>query len=172
MLLGQQLLTKPMLSLQTGTPVGTVSSVIINPDNLKIEGWHAHDINRKIDGILLSQDIRDIIQQGFAVNDHEALSSPSELIRLKPILDLKFELIGKTVFTEDKKRLGKVTDYAFSKNDFFIQKLYVGQSIVKSFSGGSLIVDRQQIIEITHRKIIVSEATVPGKVTASDAVPA
>ncbi len=168
MILGQQLLDKPVLSLRTGAPVATVTSIIVNPNNLKIEGWHARDINRKTDGILLSQDIRDVVMQGFAVNDHDAISSPEDLVRLKPILDLNFELIGKPVYTEDKKRLGKVTDYAFDKNSFFIQKIYVGQSLVKSFSGGSLIVDRSQIIEITHKRITVKEASVPGKVTVSN----
>lgn len=172
MLLGQQLLTKPMLSLQTGVPVGQVRSVIVNPHNLKIEGWHAHDINRKTDGILLSQDVRDIIGKGFVVDDHDALSDPSDLVRLKSILNLKFELMGKPVYAEGGKRLGRVSDYAFEKTGFFIQKIYVNQSIVKSFSGGALIVDRDQIIEITHKKITVKDATAPGKVTASDAVTA
>lgn len=167
MLLGQQLLNKPVLSLRTGAPVASIASVIINPNNLKIEGWHAQDINRKSEGILLSQDIREIDIKGFIVNDHDALSDPSDLIRLKSILDLKFELIGKVVVTEDKKKLGRVNDYAFEKTGFFIQKLYVGQSIVKSFSGGGLVIDRSQIIEITHKKITVKEAIVPGKATSS-----
>lgn len=168
MILGQQLLDKPVLSLRTGAPVATVTSIIVNPNNLKIEGWHARDINRKTDGILLSLDVRDIVPQGFAVNDHDAFSNPADLVRLKPILDLNFELIGKSVYTEDNTRLGKVTDYAFDKTSFFIQKIYVGQSIVKSFSGGSQIVDRSQIIEITHKRITVKEATAPGKVSVSN----
>lgn len=168
MILGQQLLNKPVLSLRTSAPVASVTAIIVNPNNLKIEGWHASDINRKTDGILLAQDIRDIMPQGFAVNDHDAISNPSDLIRLKPILDINFELIGKPVYTEDKKRLGKVTDYAFEKTGFFIQKIYVEQSIVKSFSGGSLIVDRSQIIEITHKRITVKEANERGSVTVSN----
>ncbi len=171
LLMGQQLIGKPVMSLRTGSPVGTILEIILNPNNLKIEGWFVDDHSRKQRRILLSQDVRDIIQQGFVVDDHDSLTEPEELIRLKSVLELGFELNGKPVVTESKHRLGKVNDYAFEKNAFFIQKLYVGQSILKSFSGGAAVVDRTQIIEINNRKIIVKEATVPGKVqTISQAV--
>jgi sporulation protein YlmC with PRC-barrel domain len=172
MILGQQLLNKPVLSLRTGAPVATIVSVIINPNNLKIEGWHATDINRKTDGILLGQDVREIAPQGFVVNDHDALSEPGDLIRLKPVLDLKFQLIGKSVYTEDNQKLGRVNDYAFEKNGYFVQKIYVEQSLVKSFSGGALIVDRNQITAISPKRITVKEATEPGRVMASSRVTA
>jgi uncharacterized protein YrrD len=163
LLMGLQLINKPVMSLRTGGPIGTVVEIIINPNNLKIEGWFVDDGSRKQRAVLLSQDIRDIIDQGFVVNDHDALSDVNELVRLKSVLDLGFELVGKSVITKAKQRLGKVNDYAFDKDGFVIQKLYVNQSIVKSFSGGAAIVDRTQIIEINRRQIIVKEATVPGR---------
>jgi uncharacterized protein YrrD len=163
LLMGQQLINKPVMSLRTGGPIGTVVEIIINPNNLKIEGWFVDDGSRKQRAVLLSQDIRDIIDQGFVVNDHDDLSDVNELVRLKSVLDLGFELIGKSVITKAKQRLGKVNDFAFDKDGFVIQKLYVNQSIVKSFSGGAAIVDRTQIIEINRRQIIVKEATVPGR---------
>lgn len=157
--LGQQLVGKQILSLRIGRPIGITQEPIIDPNNLKIEGWHALDASTKKPAILLSQDIRDIIEQGFVVNDHEALTQAEDLVRLKKIIDHKFLLPGKTVYS-GRKRLGKVSDYAFEKNGFFVQKLYVSQSIVKSFTGGSLVIDRTQITEITHKKIVVKEATV------------
>lgn len=161
--LGQQLIGKPALSLRTSAPVGFITDVLVNPNNLKIEGWHIEDAFNKRRHILLGQDVREIISQGFVVNDHESMTAADELVRLKPIIDLHFELINKPVFTTEGKKLGKVTDYAFEGDGHFIQKLYVAQPIVKSISGGSLIVDRTHIIEITQKKIVVAEATVPGK---------
>lgn len=157
--LGQQLIGKQVLSLRIGRPIGTVGEPIINPNNLKIEGWHAIDTSTKKSAVLLSQDIREILDQGFVVNDHEALSQTDDLIRLKEILSYRFALINKAVYS-GRKRLGKVNDYAFERNGFYIQKLYVSQSIVKSFTGGALVIDRTQIIEITNKKIVVKEATV------------
>jgi uncharacterized protein YrrD len=158
--LGQPLENKPILSLRTGAPVGQALTPLINPNNLKIEGWHAEDRFNHRRGILLSQDIRDILPQGFVVNDHESISDTAELIRLKDTLELNFEIMGKPVFTESKKRLGKVSDYSFDREGFFIQKLYVAQSLIKSFSGGNLIVDRSQIVEITRSRVVVKDEVV------------
>lgn len=158
--LGQPLIGKDVLSLRTGGVIGGVQEAIIDPNNLKIEGWHATNGQKRSHAILLSQDIRDILSRGFVVNDHEALSDPDELVRLKRVLDYKFELIGKSVYTTGKKRLGKVSDYAFEKNGFFIQKIYVSQSLIKSFGGGMLTIDRTQIVEINTKRIVVKEATV------------
>jgi hypothetical protein len=39
----------------------------------------------------------------------------------------------------------------------YVQKLYVGQSLLKSLTGGSLSIDRTQIVEITNRKIVIND---------------
>ena len=43
---------------------------------------------------------------------------------------------------------------------------------MKSLGGGNLTVDRSQIIEVTDKKIVVKEATVPDKVVVRSAAPA
>ncbi len=165
LILGQHLIGKKIMSLRTGRPIGVTNEVIINPNNLKIEGWHATDLGDKKRAILLSQDVRDIIPQGFVVNDHDALTSPDELVRLRDILSYHFTLQDKSVVSDRRRRIGKVADYAFDKDIFMVQKLQVGQSIIKSFTGGALMIDRSQIVEINNKKIVVREAT------AEDTVP-
>lgn len=167
LMFGQQLIGKAILSLRTGTQIGEIREPLINPANLKIEGWYVNGPKAAGKRILLTQDIRDLIPQGFVVNDLDSLTAIDELIRLRELIDLNFELIGKNVRTENKQKLGKVSDFTFNKNDSFIQKLYISQSIVKSLSGGQAIVDRTQIIEISDKQIVVSDATLPGKVMAS-----
>ena len=150
------------MSLRTGGQVATVTAAIINPNNLKVEGFYCEDkFEKKQQVVLLYQDIRDIVPQGVVVNDHDVLTPPHELIRLKDIMALGFELIGKPVVSDSKKRIGKVNDYAIETETMFIQKLYVSQSLVKSFSGGSLSVDRGQIVEITSRKIVIQDPQKP-----------
>ena len=162
--LSRALINRPVMSLRTGGQIATATAPIINPNNLKIEGWYCIDRFNKDPMILLSQDTRDVIAQGIVVNDHEVLTDPSELIRLKPILELQFQLLGKPVFTTNKKRLGKVNDFAIEMPTLYIQKLYVSQSLMKSFSGGSLSVDRGQIIEITPRKVVITDPLQPTKI--------
>ena len=146
------------MSLRTGRPVATAYQPIINPNNLKIEGFFCEDsIDKKQHLVLLHQDIRDVLPAGLVVDDHDVLSDPEDLIRLKDVLELNFSVLGKTVVTEKKKKLGKVVDYALEPESMLIKKLYVSQSIIKSFSGGTLGVDRTQIVEITTNKIIIKD---------------
>ncbi len=152
------LLNKSVLSLRTSSPVASVTAAIINPDNLKIEGFYCEDrFDKKKDLVLLYQDIRDIMHNGYVVNDHDVLVEPGELVRLKKVLELNFELIGKPVVTVSKQKVGKVSDYATEVETMSVQKIYVSQSLVKSFTGGSLSIDRNQVQEITPRRIIISD---------------
>lgn len=160
--LSQTLIGRPVMSLRTGTAVATTISAIFNPNNLKIEGFYVQDsFDSKKKLILLCQDIREIIPQGIVINDHEVLGESDELVRLKEVLEIGFELIGMPVQTEGKSKLGKVNDYATDTSSMFVQKIYVSQSIMKSFSGGALSVDRSQIVEISSSKIIVKDLQQP-----------
>lgn len=162
-----------VLSLRTGSPIATTTQAIINPNNLRIEGWHVVDrFDKKKPLILLGSDVRDFLDKGIVVNDHEVLTAPKELVRLKPILELEFELIGKPVTTQSNKKVGKVSDYALESSSLFIKKLYVSQSLVKNFSGGTLSIDRQQIIEITTRRIIIDDPVDKATVKAAAPSPA
>lgn len=155
--LSATILNVPIMSLRTGTQVATAVEPIINPNNLKIEGFYCIDRFDNVELILLCQDIRDNIAQGFVIDDHDVLAQPDELVRLKKVLSLRFELIGKPIQTTDKQKIGKVSDYAVEMNSMYIQKIYASQSLLKSFTGGSLSIDRSQIHEITDRRIIINE---------------
>lgn len=144
------------MSLRTGGQVGTTSSPIINPNNLKVEGMYCQGTDRK-QLVLVSQDIRDILPQGVVVNDQDVLTEPKELVRLKKTIDLNFDLVGKPVFSTDKAKLGKVSDFAVETQSMYVQKIYVSQSLFRSFSGGNLGIDRSQIVEITDKKIVVQD---------------
>lgn len=157
LILSASLLNKAVLSLRTGSPIANITAPIINPDNLKIEGFYCTDRYNKEQLVLLYQDIREILPKGYVVNDHEVLSSPEDLIRLKDVMKINFDLIGKQVVTVNKERVGKVSDYATETETMFVQKIYVAQSVIKSLTGGSLSIDRTQINEITPKRIVINE---------------
>lgn len=170
--LSNTLLNKAVLSLRTSAPVAEITSAIINPDNLKIEGFYCQDRYSKAQLILLAQDIRDILPKGYVVNDHDVLAEAHDLVRLKKVLQINFNLIGKQVETIAKEKVGKVSDYAADTNTMYIQKLYVSQSILKSFTGGNLSIDRNQINEITPSKVIINELTKKARDTVPATMPA
>lgn len=171
LLLSRSLINRPVLSLRTGGQVAKVVSPLFNPDNLKIEGFYCDDRFSKQQLILLVQDIRDTLKQGYVINDHDVLVVPEELIRLKKVLRINYQLMDKPVYTPDKKKLGKVNDYAADSETMYVQKIYVGQSVLKTLSGGQLSIDRGQIIEITSRRIIVQDPLQPLDAAAPAAVP-
>ena len=148
---------KPVMSLRTGTQVATAVAPIINPNNLKIEGFYCTDRFNNGELILLYQDIRDTIPQGFVIDDHDVLAEPEELVRLKKVLKLQFQLIGKPIVTVSKHKVGKVSDYAVETTTMYVQKIYASQSLLKSLTGGSLSIDRTQINEITDKRIIIND---------------
>jgi sporulation protein YlmC with PRC-barrel domain len=152
--LSSALLNKPVMSLRTGAPVATATTPLINPNNLKIEGIYCIDRFNK----------------GYIINDHDVLSEPSELIRLSETIKVNFQLIGKQVVTVSKDKVGKVSDYAVEIETMYIQKLYVSQSLLKNFAGGSLSIDRTQINEVTDKRIIINDLLSSAAITAPAAV--
>ncbi|MDL2363646.1 MAG: hypothetical protein QFB86_04670 [Patescibacteria group bacterium] len=155
--LSSRLINKDVLSLRTGSPIATVIAPIFNPNNLKIEGFYCQDRFDKTELVLLYQDIRDMMPRGYVVDDHDVLVDPAELVRLKDVLELNYDLIGKPIETISKQKVGKVSDYATEMETMYVQKIYASQSILKSFTGGSLSIDRSQINEITPNRIIINE---------------
>jgi sporulation protein YlmC with PRC-barrel domain len=107
------------------------------------------------------------LPQGFVVNDHDVLVESDDLVRLKKVIELDFQLINKQVVTVAKQKVGKVSDYATEMSTMTIQKIYVSRSILKSLSTGTLSIDRSQINEITPSKIIINELTKKSPVPAA-----
>jgi hypothetical protein len=173
--MSESLLNRPVVSLRSGGQIAVASEPIINPHNLKILGWWCK-ANGNDQLVLLSEDVREILPTGLAVNDEDDLTSPGDLVRHREILDIRFQLIDKPVKTK-RKKLGKVSDYSYN-DGLFVQKLYVARSLVKVFTAeDTLIIDRTQILEVTDDYILVRDtdikvtkeemATAPGAVPAS-----
>lgn len=161
--LSASLINRSVVSLRTSGEIAVIESVIINPNNLKIEGFYCNDKFSHKRLVLLAQDIRDNIKQGIIVNDHDVLTEPEELVRLKSVLELEFDIMGKPVETVSKHKVGKINDFAVDDQTLYIQKLYVGPSIIKSLTSGQLSIDRDQIVEITNRRIVIKDLEKPIK---------
>lgn len=158
--LSKSLRQQPIMSLRSGTPIAMAIEPIINPHNLKIIGWWCKTVGRSKQLILLSDDVREIMPTGLAVNDEETLSAAEDLVRHREIFDIHFQLIDKPVKTK-RQKLGKVSDYSYDDKGLFVQKLYVARSLIKVFSAeDTLIIDRTQILEVTDHYILVRDSEV------------
>lgn len=156
--MSKSLFNRPIMSLRSGGQIGVAIEPIINPHNLKIVGWWCSAAaSRNL--VLLSEDVREMMPQGIAVNDDDAFSSTQELVRHREILDTKFQLLDKPVKTKGHK-LGKVSDFSYN-DGMLVQKLYVARPVTKIFSSDdTLLVDRTQILEVTDSYILVKDAEV------------
>lgn len=170
LLMSKSLYGQPVVSLRSGAPIAVAVEPIINPHNLKIVGWWCKTPGATKQTVLLSDDIREIIPKGLAVNDEEALSHAEDLVRHKDILGIHFQLIDKNVKTK-RHKLGKVSDFAYDNNAMLVQKLYVARPLTKLLAKeDTLIIDRTQIIEVTDHYILVRDADI--KVTEEEMAPA
>lgn len=145
----------PLLSIRSGGRIGTILGPIINPNNLHIDGFYCTSAHSEEKLVLLDMHVRDLSGRGLIINDHNDLSEPDELVRLQPIINLDFALINKQVLV-NKKRMGKVIEYAVDKESLFIQKFYVKPPILISLKQDRLTFDRVSVIEVTDKYIAFS----------------
>ncbi len=61
---------------------------------------------------------------------------------------------------------------AYKHVNWKVEKLYAAQSLVKNFSGGTLSIDRTQIIEVTTRRVIIDDPVDKIRVKAAQPEPA
>lgn len=164
--MSKSLYNRPVMSLRIGRPVAVAVEPIINPHNLKILGWWCKTPGASKQHVLLAEDVREIMPQGLAINDDDALTHSDDLVRHNEILSIHFQLLDKTVKTKHHK-LGKITDYVYDSEAMLVQKLHVAKPLTKLFaSEDTLIIDRNQIIEVSDHYILVRDADV--KVTEEE----
>lgn len=160
----------PLISIRSSGRIGIVINPIINPHNLHIDGFYCQSTHKKEKLILLDIYIRDLSSRGIIIDDHGDLSEADELVRLQPVIDLKFDLINKTVLAGNKK-IGKVAEYAIDIDSLFIQKLYVQPPVWQSINQNRLTFDRNSVIEVTDTHIVVSGPEEKAGVKAKSKLP-
>lgn len=165
LLLNSQLQNVPVMSLQTGSQLGTATEPIVDPRKLQIVAYYVTGPRIQTASVLHAQDIREFGPLGFIVDGSDSIMELDEdLVRLQEVINFKFSLLGKMVVDDTKKRLGKVVEYTIESDGFTIQKLHISQSVIKNLTSSNLIIHRSQIIEITDHRIIVRSATIPHSV--------
>lgn len=156
---GNRLIGTPIMGLQTGTQLAVTKSPIIDPSNLKIIAY-------EVEGPLLVErpsfiriaDVRELSDVGMIIDSNDEFVGIDDIISLKKIHDLNFNLIGLNVIDESKRKLGKVNGYNLDTFSFVIQQLNVKRGIIKSLADTELLVHRSQIVEISDQFIIVRTA--------------
>lgn len=169
-----KLIGTPILSMQAGGAIGRITEPIIDPDTLKIIAFRAEGpVIDRTTNVLTVSSIREYSTFGVVVDSVDELVSPDDVVKIAKILELHFNLIGLKVETKKGSKLGKITDYTVTSDDFTVQQLIVKRPAIKSFIDPELTIHRKEIVEITDYKVIVKdeEKTIKKKAEKEDFVP-
>ncbi len=156
---GSRLIGYPVLSLHTGTPIGWIDGIVIDPNDLKIIAFRLRDIqaDEEVGEYLEVRDIREFSKIGIIIDSADVLADPEDVIKLDEILKLNFMLLDLKVVTKKKAKLGRVIDYTADTDGWMIQQIAVKRPLLKSFGDSELLISRKRIDEVTDYKIIVKD---------------
>lgn len=168
------LIGTPVLSMQSAGPIGTVSAPIVDPDNLKIIAFClAGPLIKGNANIIDVKSIREYSKYGMVIDSIEELVEKDDVVKIGKIIDLNFDLIDLKVITKKGSKLGKISDFTVTDNDFMVQQLIVKRPLVKAFIDPELTIPRKEIVEVTDYQIVVKdeEKTIKKKAASEDFIP-
>lgn len=148
-----------VLSVQAGGAIAQVSEPIIDPDTLKIIAFRLSGplVNKSPANILDVSSIREYSNYGIVIDNIDELVAPDDVVKIAKVLELNFNLIGLKVETKKGSKLGKVSNYTVTSDNFTTQQIIVKRPVIKSFVDPELTIHRKEIVEITDYKIIVKD---------------
>lgn len=154
-----KLIGTPVLSIQTGAPVGFVKSSIVDPNDLKILAFRldGHRMAKNSANILDISSIREYSNLGIVIDSIEELVTPSDVIKIQKVLELNFDLIGLKVETKKRSKLGKLVDFTVTPEDFIVQQIIVHRPTMKALVDPDLTISRKEIVEVTDYKVIIRD---------------
>lgn len=168
LVLSHTIIGTPILSLQTGAPVGSALEPIIDPRQLTIIGYYVQNPRGETEPtVLLCKDIRELSATGIIVDASDEIVPLSELVNVQKVVDFGFALIGTKVIDENKKKLGKVADYSLDINTFAVVQLNVKRPLLASLSDSELLIHRKQIVQVRNEFIMVQSVSLAASQQAS-----
>ncbi len=149
----------PILSLHVGGEVARVTQIIVDPNSLNVIAFRVDGplIGDEVGDLLPVDSIREFSRMGMIIDSTDELVEGEELVRLRDILQLKFELNGLKVITKQKSKLGKVSDYVIDVSSWVIHQLIVQRPIMKALFDPELTISRKSIIEVNDYEVIVKD---------------
>lgn len=160
------LIRVPVMSLQTGAQLAETTSAIVDPRHLTITAFYVEGSNLDHSpSILHPTDIRELSDIGMIIDNATKLMSLEGLVRLKEVIDFKFELNGLKVVDEHGRKLGKVSGYSVDTMNYTIMQVYTERSLLRSFSTIGNTIHRTQIISVSNDALVVQSPTVREEVT-------
>lgn len=157
---GKKLINMPVMSLQTGGPIGWVKKAYLNADDLKITVLELQGpmIGKASERYLDIKSIREYSEYGFIVDSAEELFDVIDVEKLRRIVDLDYDIIGLKVIPRNKRvAIGRIEDFTVTSDDLMLQQLVVKRPSWKSLMDSELLISRKEIVEVNNKSIIVKD---------------
>ncbi|MBQ1373052.1 hypothetical protein IIY67_02435 [Candidatus Saccharibacteria bacterium] len=161
LMVGSKFIGMPVLSLQLGGATATVKRVIIDPENLSIIAFELSGSlvqSPEFGNYLLASNVRDADLNGLVIDSADVFVDAEDVVRLKEVLALNFNLVGLRVVAKEEKHLkkiGKVVDFTVDQNTFSVFQLIAQRPLMSSFMDPQLTINRSQITEVDDYKITI-----------------
>jgi len=149
----KKLIGLPVAAMDTQSKVGQIRQILIDPENGRLLGFEVATggiLSPK--KILAISDIRDWDPNGLVTESINNLIGPSEVLRIKNILDKKIFLLGMKAKTESGKSLGAVEDLLLDTETECVTKYYL-----KDLLGQARILSADKVIKIDRRQITFAD---------------
>jgi uncharacterized protein YrrD len=165
LMFNQKIISQSVASIQASHKIGQVVDFLIDPRNLSIPVLYVESQLNPEPLVLYTSDIANTSMHGILIDHNDLLMETEGLVRLQKLIDIGFELINKSVVTEDGSKLGRIASFVFDSNTWLILKLHVKQSLVKNINSSELIIHRQQIVKVSDKEITVKSTAIRSKKT-------
>ena len=153
---GSRYIGRPVMSLQTGARLGVTDRALIDPTNLTVAAFEVvGPLVTEHPTYLRVAEIRESATIGMIIDDNDDLIGLDDVIRIKQLHDIDFELINMPVIDESKRRLGKVSGYTLESGSYVIEQIHVKRGVIRGITETSLLIHRGQVVRVTDNEIIV-----------------
>ncbi len=158
LILSEAIYGKKIMSIHAGGPIASLQDAVIDPKDLKIIGFSVGARGLKYYSVVHSGDIREWGPLGAIVNSEDAIMEVDEnMPKIKELAEANFKLEGIGVRTESGKRLGKVRNFVFETEGYFVVKLYVENRGLLSLVNGTRVIERDSVVNVTKKFIVVAD---------------
>ena len=159
LVINSRLLGTPVLSVQAGGPIANVASAVVDPDELKVLAFRLEGplVNRNNANLLDVRSIREYSNFGMVIDNIDELIADDDVIKIAKVLELNFNLLGLKVKTKKGTKLGHITDFSVTSEDFIVQQIIVKRPIVKAIVDPELTISRKEIVEVNDYEVIVKD---------------
>lgn len=160
------ILEKPVITSDAEGEVGRVSDIIIDPKNCKVIAFSVSGFLSK-PKVISEIDVLEVTKDAIIINSEDALTLPSEIVKVKEISDKKIKVLGSQAVTETKRALGRIEDFLIDTETVSIVKFYIRGGLLSP----SLVLPSEKVVKIEKGRIIFEDSVLEGG-KATSAVPA